>query len=163
MNRPFRTLFLSGMVVLGVSVSWGEERFSVTADGTVQDNTTSMVWMRNANCWGALTWEEAMKAVAALNAGQKACEGYTGTYDDWRLPGKDDLATLVGSPGLHGLILPERHPFKKTLQGHYWSSTESDAQSSAWYLNLHNGHMDSYGKQEAYFVWPVRGQQVKQP
>ncbi|MBF0610377.1 MAG: DUF1566 domain-containing protein [Magnetococcales bacterium] len=163
MNRQLLAIFWVAITVFATPVTWAADRFTDATNGTVQDNTTNLVWMKNANCWGALSWEEAGKAVDDLNAGQKTCEGYSGNYADWRLPGKDDLATLVGPVGIHNLVLPDRHPFKKAQQGHYWSSTDSDGSSSAWYLNLHNGHMDSYGKQEAYFVWPVRGSQAKQP
>ncbi|HIJ85326.1 MAG TPA: DUF1566 domain-containing protein, partial [Magnetococcales bacterium] len=125
--------------------------------GTVKDTQTGLVWMKNGSCWGGMAWEAAGKAVADLTSGKQTCEGYTGKGAPWRLPTKDELKTLMGDKkGTDNLTLPEGHPFSHVKQGHYWSASEAETAGTAWYVNTSNGHVDVYGKQEAYFVWPVR-------
>src|SRR5262249_50781841 len=45
-------------------------RFNTNGDGTITDNLTGLMWLRNANCMGfpALTQQDAMNAVASLNS-----------------------------------------------------------------------------------------------
>ncbi|MBF0603590.1 MAG: DUF1566 domain-containing protein [Nitrospirae bacterium] len=159
--RKYVVILAVGLIFTGMQDALSEDRFVDGKDGSIKDNKTGLTWMKNANCWGALPWEDASKAVAALDSGQKTCEGYTDKQSDWRLPSKDELATLVGNDSDNGLILPKGHPFEKAQQGHYWSSTDGEQAATAWYINMHNGHADFYGKNTSYYVWPVRGQILK--
>jgi hypothetical protein len=69
-------------------------------NGTVTDNRTGLVWLKRANCFGMVTWYEAMGIVAGLSdlpENGRSCATYTsvecdcGLQDgsspgDWRLP-----------------------------------------------------------------------------
>jgi hypothetical protein len=67
-------------------------------NGTVTDNRTGLVWLADADCFGQLTWDEAMAVVAGLGdipahacAGMEPDECDCGLSDhsspgEWRLP-----------------------------------------------------------------------------
>lgn len=160
MVRKYVVILAVGMAFMGMQDAMSEDRFADEGNGSIKDNKTGLTWMKNANCWGGLPWEKASEAVAGLNSGEKSCDGYTGKQSDWHMPSKEELATLVSPEVEEGLILPKSHPFEKAQQGHYWSSTDGEPAATAWYINMHNGHFDSYGKDTSYFVWPVRGKLV---
>lgn len=149
---------LAGAVFLAGQVSFAGERFANLEIGGIQDSKTDLVWMKNGNCWGAMSWDLAGAAIAGLNGGKKTCEGYTGKDADWRLPTREELKTLLAEKkGSDGLVLVEGHPFLGVQLGHYWTAEDAETPETAWYVNMGNGHIDFYGKPEAYFVWPVRG------
>src|SRR5271157_2256325 len=68
-----------------------KKRFVIRPDGTVVDNVTKLMWLRNANyaMWG-MNWDTAMKYCEGLN--------YAG-HNDWKLPSNEELKTLVGNKG----------------------------------------------------------------
>ena len=43
----------------GVECSTGSDRFKDNGDGTVTDNCTQLIWLKNANCFGEQQWSEA--------------------------------------------------------------------------------------------------------
>src|SRR4051794_35859814 len=43
-------------------VAWPIPRFTNCGDGTVRDNLTGLIWLKNANCFGALQWAQALTA-----------------------------------------------------------------------------------------------------
>ena len=141
-------------------VTWPTPRFADNGNGTVTDNLTGLVWMQNANCWGFLTWTDALAKVAGLNAGSQSCTGYTtGTHTNWHLPTKRELMSLIDS-GRSNPALPSGHPFSGVQSNDYWSSTtDADFTGSAWFVNLNYGYVYSNGKSVSNYVWPVRGGQ----
>ncbi|MBF0145835.1 MAG: DUF1566 domain-containing protein [Magnetococcales bacterium] len=157
-------LLITGMVFLSGRANSADERFTDQGNGTIKDTKSNLVWMKNGNCWGGLSWDAAGKAIEDLNAGNKTCDGYTGKDTLWHLPTKDELISLLGGEkGKDGLVLPEGHPFGNVQQGHYWSATNADKEGTAWYVNATNGHVDFYGKQETYFTWPVQADKKPTP
>ncbi|MEO5346678.1 MAG: DUF1566 domain-containing protein [Magnetococcus sp. YQC-9] len=141
-------------------VAWPGPRFTDNGDGTVKDNLTGLVWMKNANCWGGQNWANALSKVASLNAGSVSCTGYTtGTHTDWRLPNKRELISLIDS-SQHSLAFPSGHPFSGVQADYYWSSTTyAGFTDDAWIVRLYNGYVANFGKTYSYYVWPVRGGQ----
>ena len=68
-------------------------RFVDKGDGTVRDNKTGLIWLRNANCAapGPGSWDEAMAAAVALRDKPPGQSDACGLSDgskagDWRLP-----------------------------------------------------------------------------
>src|SRR5215475_2285106 len=43
-------------------VEWPTPRFKDRHDGTVRDKLTGLIWLKNANCFGPLAWENALNA-----------------------------------------------------------------------------------------------------
>ncbi|MBF0212756.1 MAG: tandem-95 repeat protein [Magnetococcales bacterium] len=148
-------------------VAWANPRFTDQGDGTVKDNLTALVWMKNANCWNNQTWDNAFTKIEGLNAGTVSCSGYTtGTHTDWRLPNREELSSLIDY-GHYNPALPSGHPFSGVQSGNYWSATTHAYNTGfAWLVNLNDGTVYiAYGsvnaghKTSALYVWPVRGGQ----
>jgi hypothetical protein len=137
-------------------VALPDPRFIDNGDGTVTDKLTGLIWLKNANCFSARTWEQALANCSALADG--AC-GLTDASipGDWRLPHYKELFSLV-DPVNHSPALPSGHPFTDVQDTNYWSSTTYSSQTSvAWLLNMNLGSVSYTFKTSYIFVWPVRG------
>ena len=67
-----------------------EERFTDNGDGTVYDERTGLLWLKNANCYAEQDWDPAMLSAAGLNSGE--CGLTDGSVEgDWRLPTRAEL------------------------------------------------------------------------
>jgi len=142
---------------LQMGVPWPDQRFSDNGDGTVTDNLTGLVWLKDANCFGIIYWYGALVECNTLE------DGYCGLTDgsmprDWRLPNRNELLSLIdisnGRPAL-----PDGHPFLNVWEGYYWTSSQAapNAPSEAWYIYMWNGAVDHAGKvRNEFLVWPVR-------
>ena len=74
--------------------AWPSPRFSPRDDGTVLDNLTGLIWLKNPSCFPAQSWTDAMGAVATLAAGQ--CGLNDGSKaSDWHLPNIVELQSLT--------------------------------------------------------------------
>ena len=138
--------------------SWTGARFTDNGDGTVRDNLTGLIWLKNANCFGGLNWDPALMAANGL------ADGSCGLSDgssagDWRLPNVNELHSLIDL-SQNNPALPAGHPFTG-VSVDYWSSTSNAAfASNAWSVDLINGGViDDPKSDEAFNVWPVRGGQ----
>lgn len=139
-------------------VAWPTPRFTDNGNGTVTDNLTRLVWLKNANAFGLRTWTQALSdanglksGVAGLMDGSKA--------GDWRLPNLRELQSLVDY-GHSGLALPTGHPFTGVeWQYHYWSSTHEigDTPTHAWFVNFDMGVVMAQVTSNTSLVWCVRG------
>lgn len=138
-------------------------RFTDLGDGTVLDTLTSLIWMKNKDCFNShpdwTSWSNALAKITDLNSGQTICANYSGHDTDWRLPSVNELQSLVDY-GYWGL--PFGHPF---IGGHmmdHWSSTtDAGMTSNVWNVRINNGGgvVSSPKAGNAAFVWPVRGGQ----
>jgi hypothetical protein len=129
-------------------------------DGTVTDNLTGLIWMKNANCFGGNRWDVAFAKVQGLASG--ACGLADGSLaGSWRLPSVIELESLVDlSRALPGA------PFTGVKPSPYWTSTvSSQIKSQALSMNLSNGgtvessQITDSAAISSYYVWPVRGGQ----
>lgn len=128
-------------------------RFKCVMEGkAVLDKQTGLTWARNANILEmAVPYEEAAKLCEIIEIGGK---------NDWRLPTKDELITLLDT-SQSGPALPEGHPFTNVLvkvgNCDYWTCSECEGDSkSAWMVRMTSGTvMDSYKIMNAG-LWPVR-------
>jgi len=69
-------------------------RYCAIGNGTVRDNLTGLVWLRNARCPGPRRWRRALELVGELGHGQ--CGLSDGSSPgDWRLPTQLELETLL--------------------------------------------------------------------
>jgi Protein of unknown function (DUF1566) len=153
-------------------------RFIDNRDGTVMDQLTGLIWLKNANCFGALLWVDALKAANTLASGK--CGLLDGSVaGNWRVPNIKELQSLID----YGFVDPT-HPRPALsnaagtgpwtegdafsgVQGVegwttsiYWSSTSPSIQQlgqyDVWRVVLDNGRTDQFNF-DASFVWPVRG------
>ena len=162
-------------------VAWPNPRFTDNSDGTVTDNLTGLIWLKDANCIatnypgfdndstagdGRVTWQHALDFVAGINAGTYPDCGAGAT--DWRFPNRNELASLVHK-GYYNPAVPNTagtgqwsagDPFTNVQSDYYWSSsTYANGTDLAWYVDMGNGSVDLYDKTNFIYVWPVRGGQ----
>jgi len=142
-------------------VKWPSPRFTDNGNGTVKDNLTGLIWLKDANCpFNARTWQQALDWVADLNTMSIACTDYTPmTFIDWRLPNVKELLSLVDYSENQPPV-QSGHPFVNVQSIWYWSSTSGDAfPDSAWGVVMRDGNVGADDKAGTYYVWPVRGGQ----
>jgi len=139
-------------------LSWPSPRFTDNGNGTVKDNLTGLVWLKNATCSLLKDWNDALVFAAGMASGQ--CGLTDGSQaGNWRLPNTNELLSLIDRSRLNP-ALPEGHPFTNVVSNAYWTSTsQAHLTSSAWQINLANGV--GYGANKADWrytadVWPVR-------
>ena len=134
------------------------EAFLERADGTVLHRPTRLLWQRcalgqswtGATCSGsaeALDWGEALRAAGGhIQAG----------FDDWRLPNRNELASLVEtrchSPAINGEVFPA------TPLAWFWTSSPVAAGSDqAWVMPFTDGELQPAAIIGEYAVRLVRG------
>ena len=131
------------------------KRFKDNKDGTILDNQTGLIWLKNTSMLGQSTWEQAMKACASLKSGGDLCDG--SKKGDWRLPSRFELESLLDLSQSNP-ALPAGHPFECVQSGYYWSGTTYAANTGyAWLVGLINGYVYYDSKTSTNYVWPVRG------
>ena len=145
-------------------VEWPVPRFTENGDGTVTDNLTGLVWLKGA-CFQDKTWQEALDAITNFNdnpEGYEWCGGYTGTYNDWRLPNKNELRSLTDF-SQYWPALPLGHPFLYIDTDRCWTSTTSAIlKYYGWVVDMHYGKVLHYDKGRDFIAWPVRAGQTGQ-
>ena len=140
-------------------VAWPDPRFTDNGDGTVTDNLTGLIWVKNADCFGKRNWYNAISDANGLANGQ--CGLTDGSEaGDWRLPNIKELFSLV-DVGRYGPALPLGHPFNNVQLYTYCSSSAGIISDQHWYVNMFSGGMLENGSKDFtdYYVWPVRGGQ----
>ena len=142
---------------LEMGVAWPSSRFTDNNDGTVTDNLTGLIWLKNANCFGTQTWANALSSANTLNSGE--CGLTDGSVEgDWRLPNVREQTSLADYSRF-GPPLPSGHPFTGVQStGFYWTSTTySGNTSNAWAQFAGDGMTSADLKTDTNYVWPVRG------
>jgi len=146
-------------------LTWPNPRFTDNGDGTVTDNLTELIWLKDANCFGQRTWNNALSDSNGLASG--SCGLTDGSSaGDWRLPNSNELASLVHK-GHYDPAVPDTlgtgrcsqgDPFNNVQLHTYWSSTPGAGSSeSAWFVYMGNGYVYYDLRTGFRYVWPVRG------
>ena len=107
-------------------------------NGTVTDNLTRLVWLKNSNSFGFGSWYEALAWCSNLEGGYYGLQDNS-SIGDWRLPNVLELLSLVDfdyyTEGFRG-ALPEGHPFTNPTAGYHWTSTTSNSGNNAWVIAM---------------------------
>lgn len=140
----------------------------VLMDTTVLDQSTGLVWTKNANPAGKqLEWrsdENVYAFILKLNN-----DNYAG-YADWRVPTKNEMESLI----LYAKSLgyeKERYetwPYQKLRQigftdvrdYDYWTSTRKSP-GEMFVADLASGEVLPKPDTKPYYLWPVRGGRAK--
>jgi hypothetical protein len=142
-------------------VAWSAStRFTDDGNGTVTDNLTGLIWLKNANCFSTQTWTTALTTANTLASG--ACGLTDGsTAGQWRLPNITELESLVDVERSNP-ALPTGHLFTSVQSNYnyYWSgSTYAYYSAHAWVISMDDGDVFDYSKTGNNYVWPVRAGQ----
>ncbi|MDY7030605.1 MAG: DUF1566 domain-containing protein [Thermodesulfobacteriota bacterium] len=122
--------------------------FVDNSDGTVTDTSTGLIWQQETA--GPMSWEDALDYCENLSLAGN---------DDWRLPNRAELQSLVDyaryDPGIDTSAFPD------TLSSyHYWSSTTTVYDTDfAWLVRFIYDGLGSAYKFDNYYVHAVRGGQ----
>ena len=152
-------------------VAWPNPRFTINGtgdgNGTVTDNLTGFVWLRDAKCvrFGedGVTWTQADSTANTLQAGQCGLDDGS-SPGDWRLAGIRELESLV-SAGAADPAVPdtvgdggwtEGNPFKNVESDDYWSSTEVASTGRYYVANFLDGAVKEASGGLNNFGWAVR-------
>ncbi len=150
--------------------SWPSPRFVDYNTGEVIDNLTGLMWTKDSHLMftrdiefdtsgtanGKVPWITAIGYINKLNN-----EAYLG-YNDWRLPNRNELASLIDY-SRNNTCLPKNHPFTTTFPyahpgefGYWTSSTISDVPGQAWSFSFSFSELAPNDKNADRVVWPVR-------
>lgn len=161
-----------GQSLAGIALP--KPRFSNNNDGTVTDNLSGLIWLKNANCSETeRTWLQALSDIIELNKNGtmngKSCGDMSnsGSHDTtWRLPNVNELWSIIdfaySDPAVSNIDgsskWSEGDIFTGLLSNSYWSSTTNTSSSvSGWYVNYWNGLAGFSSKDNGLYVWPVKG------
>ncbi|MBE3657355.1 hypothetical protein BOO92_11790 [Vibrio navarrensis] len=117
--------------------------FSDNGDGTVTHHTTGLIWQRcslgqswdGADCTGtatAFTWQQALAA-----ATQDALAGFS----DWRLPNKNELASIVEHRCYGPAINDQLFPDLPSVPVYVSASAQVHNEGIAWSVSFNSGYV----------------------
>lgn len=102
-------------------VAWPVPRFHDNGNGTLTDLMTGLVWLRNANCYGHVSWQQALDNANALASG--VCGLTDGSVaGDWRLPNRTELLSIASQNFSNGGDWLTSQGFVNALHDYYWTS-----------------------------------------
>ena len=152
-----------GELVKGVE--WPNPRFTDNLDGTITDNLSGLIWLKDAACFGKKIWNDALSDSNGLANGDCGLSDGS-SVGDWRLPNINELQSLIHR-GYNAPALPDTagtgkwsngDPFNNVQSFYYWSSTTRPNSSAfAWFVYMGYGIEDFHEKTNENYVWPVRG------
>jgi quinol monooxygenase YgiN len=133
-----------------------QPRFTDNQDGTVTDRLTGLIWLKDADTFGEVSWQQALSNARNLSS------GYYGLNDgsakgDWRLANIREMLSLIDY-GESDPIIPAKHPFKNVRTAIYWTATTlAPAPRLAWMMTLGIGPtVFDIKHSPASRMWPVR-------
>lgn len=153
-------------------VAWPTPRFTDIGDGSVTDNLTGLMWLKDANCIatnyaadynaeGEITWATALNFINQMNSGNRPLCALA--YDDWRLANRKELLSLIDR-SQYSPALPAGNPFVNapTDSAYFWSSTTyANNTVWAWRMWTRTGDIGGAPKSDLSLLWPVRGGPVE--
>ena len=117
-----------------------ENRFTAT-DETVKDNESGLMWQKQAVA--SRTWAEALNYCEEVSTADKF---------DWRLPNRNELASLINYEKADGAI----SDFPGIAAKGFWSSTSSLTGNEAWTVDFASGAIEATGKTNTKYIICVR-------
>lgn len=104
-----------------MGVAWPDPRFTDNGNGTLTDHLTDLVWLKDADCPGIVTWQQALDRASTLAAG--GCSLADGSVAGaWRLPNRKELLSIMNFQQANGASWLTSLGFANGIHGWYWSS-----------------------------------------
>ena len=126
--------------------AWPNPRFRTEGD-VVVDKLTGLTWAKTP--YKKNTWAGALDFVKDLSLGG---------HDDWRLPNRNELRSLVNYGEDDPADWLNTQGFNKVRSDDYWtSSAYEDRLGNSWVVNLEYGYVVAGRKDKKYYIFPVRG------
>jgi hypothetical protein len=152
-------------------VEFPTPRFVDKKNGTVKDRLTGLIWLKNANCLGFITFTQALFDTSNLASGSGQCDLSDGSRaGEWRMPNVKELESLIDwgfAPPLSNAAgtgpFKQGDPFNLRVAAFYWSSTSSpvDGPWDSLVIEPDNGRIYGLHRTNKTWVWPVRGGEVR--
>ncbi len=134
-------------------LAWPSPRFTagtVAESDCVTDNLTGLMWVKSPDST-TRTWANALIYANGLSL----CG-----YDDWRLPNRKELRSLVNYGEATQATWLNNQGFSNVQTWYYWSSTTyANDTDNAWVVFMWYGYMQPGSKTTSIYVWPVRSGQ----
>lgn len=152
------------------------DRYVDCGNGTVTDTQSGLVWLQDVNCFGTLTWSDAMLTIAGLASGD--CGLTDGSSPgDWRLPSIEEWAAALADAVALSCVSPSLTDDVGTIcltdvsmsaftnlagplaaTPRFWSATTVEATpGNVRTMTLVDGSTSGvFSKLNANFAWPVR-------
>jgi len=145
-------------------------RFTDNGNGTVTDNATGLIWLKNANCadaaggidkeGGRLTWAAAQAWTSGLSSG--TCGLSDGSMPgQWRIPRDLEMKYLTSLKDYDNAALMNTLGFDNVQEACYWSyNTNALVKGSAhfpfdWFVFMLPSFKDNCSSPGTNYVWPV--------
>ncbi len=127
-------------------------RFVINGDGTVTDIETGLMWQQRYDAeLSAMNWKEALAYSENLTLAK---------YENWRLPTREELRSIVDYGGYDPAI--NTNCFPDTEPSNYWSATASASAENiynVWCVNFNDGTGTYADDSETHYVRAVRSGQ----
>jgi hypothetical protein len=108
------------------------DQYTTLSDDEAQDNYTRLIWQRNGDSSGLISWDDAVTYCDTLDLGGRT----------WRLPTVRELATLVDeatvAPAINETVFPNTR-YGARSNNWYWASHQARNSSASWGLNFDDG------------------------
>jgi hypothetical protein len=147
---------------LKMGVAWPSPRFVDNTNGTVSDKLTGLVWLKNANCFGAQIWVSSLSSANSLASGQCGLTDNS-TAGQWRLPNVIEMFSLVNESLPNNATWLNSQGFSGVQSAYsmYWSSnTFAHNTDNAVPVNIDYGFVNealgSNKNTNNFYSWPVR-------
>jgi hypothetical protein len=127
------------------SVYIDPNKFHDNNDGTITDTLTGLMWQKETIT--GQSWKDALNTCQKLELAG---------YNDWRLPGKEVLRSIVDYTQYAASL--NKQYFPQSASTAYWTSTSDQQQpTQAWCIHFQYGNDLSRSKNQLYAVRAVRG------
>lgn len=142
---PARVRFVRGESITSILTDNG--------DGTISDSGSGLMWSKTVA--GPMTWKEALQY----------CEGLNNIYDDWRLPNRNELISIIDysrnkptdPAAIDPLFVDSNYVTKEDLCLQYWTATtDVNNANNAYTVNFSYGAVNTNNKDFKIMVRPVR-------
>lgn len=142
---------------LRIGAAWPSIRFTDNNNGTITDNLTGLIWLKDANCFGNQVWSNALSLARGLATG--TCGLTDGSnLGQWRLPSIIELESIVSQEQANPYLWLNMQGFINFQGAKYLSSsTDLGYTSDARSVDMRDGNTTSNSKTVGpVYMLPVR-------